>query len=128
MKPAILAILAALFVTTAAQANVVQSTLSWDIQQREPVGDLGSEVRIPSSGISKVYFFTRITDLKGQQVVHRWSYQGKSMAEVTLNIGADSWRTYSSKRLIPSWQGDWQVDVLLDGEVIHSHTFTLVTE
>ncbi|MCX5752763.1 MAG: DUF2914 domain-containing protein, partial [Candidatus Krumholzibacteria bacterium] len=37
-----------------------------------------------------------------------------------------SWRTWSSKKILPEWQGTWRVDVLApDGEVLKSGSFAV---
>ena len=57
-------------------------------------------------------------------LVHRWSFNGETMAEVTFNIGGPRWRVYSSKKLIPSWAGMWKAEVIdADGIVMNSKTF-----
>jgi len=34
------------------------------------------------------------------------------MARVSLAVGSNDWRTYSSKRFLPQWAGEWKVVVL----------------
>nr|WP_275441616.1 DUF2914 domain-containing protein [Psychrobium sp. MM17-31] len=52
--------------------------------------------------------------MKDKVVYHRWSLNGKVMAEVSLSIGANKWRTYSSKTFNRSMLGRWQVAVVDD--------------
>ena len=45
-------------------------------------------------------------------VQHVWYYGKKEMARIKLNVRAARWRTYSSKRIIPQWTGDWRIEIL----------------
>ena len=110
----------------ASLANVAESVLTNNIRDRQPQDDLQGQFRVTSAGIDKVYFFTRVTDLAGKQIMHRWLFDDQVMAEVVLNVGGDDWRTYSSKRIVAAWSGDWKVEVLADGEVIHSYPFSVI--
>jgi hypothetical protein len=59
-------------------------------------------------------------------VVHNWYRGEEKMAAVELVIMGARWRTWSSKRMAPGWQGRWRVDVTTaDGEVIESKEFSL---
>lgn len=100
-----------LVVPCSVMAQVERSVLTSGIEQREPMDDLGKTVTLPDGDYSSVYFFTHIRNLANAQIVHRWIYNGREMAAVTLNIGSDNWRTYSSKRIRSHWRGEWQVQV-----------------
>jgi hypothetical protein len=106
-------------------AQVERSQLTTSIENREPVDNLGNTVSGQNDQIARVYFFTQIANLAGQQIIHRWIYQGDEKAAVTLNIGADSWRTYSSKQIPSYWQGDWQVQVWNGDLQLTSHDFVV---
>ena len=57
-------------------------------------------------------------------VTHAWFWEGKTMAQVELNVGSANWRTWSSKRLLASWAGNWEVKVLdQEGKVLASAGF-----
>ena len=48
------------------------------------------------------------------------------IAEVPLEVNSNKWRTYSSKRILPNWQGNWRVEVYDDnGKMIGSKNFTV---
>jgi len=90
------------------------------IVDREPQDDLDS---LPNDH-EMVYFFTELKDLAGQQVTHRWEYNGQVMAEVSFDVGADRWRTQSSKNLQSIWLGDWTVTVVdAEENVLSTHKF-----
>jgi len=79
------------------------------------------------ASVGKLYAYTRIVGADEQsQVSHRWYYNDHLMAEVTLPVRGDNWRTWSSKSVVPMWVGDWRVDVVSsDGSVIESLSFKL---
>ncbi len=75
----------------------------------------------------RVFCLTRIENMVvPATVTHVWYYEGKTMARVELNVGATHWRTWSSKRILPGWTGNWEVKVLdADGMVLASGGFTV---
>ncbi len=65
-----------------------------------------------SADAGQVYCLTRIVNLgAAETVTHAWYYEGKTMARVELKVGSSHWRTWSSKRILPAWTGDWEVKV-----------------
>jgi hypothetical protein len=52
------------------------------------------------------------------KVTHVWYHEGKTMARVDLKVGSADWRTWSSKRILPSWTGYWEVKVLDDNGMV----------
>lgn len=88
--------------------EVSRSMFATAIENREPVDDI---VQIDNN-TPHVYFFTELRDMKGQQVTHRWIYQGEVMGEVTFQVGGPRWRVHSSKNLMPEWTGMWEVQVV----------------
>ena len=49
------------------------------------------------------------------------------MAEVRHQIGANRWRAWSSKRLLPQWEGEWRVSVVdEEGDTLHADTLLVV--
>tara|TARA_R110002167_G_scaffold131299_5_gene315016 strand:- start:2364 stop:2759 length:396 start_codon:yes stop_codon:yes gene_type:complete len=109
-------------------AKVVRHQLAQSIEQREPIGDYAANVKVKAGELKKVFFFTQITDLANTQITHRWFYQGQEKAVVTLNIGSDNWRTYSSKMIPSYWSGTWQVQVWQEDKLLLSSEFTVTQE
>ena len=104
-------------------AQVERSQLTSSIKNREPTDNLEGLVQGQNDEIKRIYFFTQITGLADQKILHRWLYEGEEKATVTLNIGGDSWRTYSSKSIPSYWQGKWQVQVWKGDLMLISHHF-----
>jgi hypothetical protein len=114
--------------TTPAEAPVMRGTVersvfTSNIENREPVDELQ---RVdPAQGT--VYFFTELMDFQGQEVWHRWIYQGEVMAEVVFQVDGSRWRVHSSKNLMPQWTGEWKVDVVDgSGNVLASRSIEVV--
>lgn len=102
---------------------IQRAVLTTEVTDREPVDNLNATAI--DENTAKVYFFTEVTDLSGQSITHRWSLDGKVQAEVSLNIGSNRWRTYSSKNLVPILKGTWLVEAVDEqNRVIASTTFT----
>lgn len=108
-------LLACLFVimsfTAQAETGVSRGVFTTDIVNKEPVSQL-SEI---NSGVDRVYYFTELLGLKGHKITHRWEYNGQVLAAITFEVGADRWRTWSSKNMVSSWVGTWRVTVLDEG-------------
>jgi hypothetical protein len=114
--------------STGSLADVVRSQLAQSIEQREPVEDYASQVTVKAGELKKVFFFTQITDMANKQITHRWFYEGQEKASVTLNIGSDNWRTYSSKMIPSYWLGDWQIQVWQGDQQLLSYDFKVALE
>jgi hypothetical protein len=60
----------------------------------------------------RVICFTKIIGAQDDTVIaHRWFWEDKLQSQVFLEIKSRSWRTYSSKTILPSQRGTWRVDV-----------------
>lgn len=94
-----------------------------DRESRELVGEATS---FPA-GTATVYCRTRVVGAaEPTTITHVWYRDGKTMAHVELPVKSASWRTFSSKRLLPDWTGAWEVRVLDQaGNLLRSGTFTV---
>ncbi|MGM0418991.1 MAG: DUF2914 domain-containing protein [Thermodesulfobacteriota bacterium] len=83
-----------------------------------------------SASLEKIYCYTEVSN-PGEpvQISHVWYYNDQKVGEVYLNIGTSSaWRTWSSKKILKSWTGQWKVEVLSpSGEVLKSKDFIVGT-
>ena len=105
-------------------AGISRSIFTTEIKDKEPVSELK---KIPSD-ITRVYFFTEITGLNGHTIIHRWEYNGQVLAQVSFQVNGDRWRTWSSKNMLSSWIGKWQVSVLDEGgNIIEQSEFEYIT-
>lgn len=108
----------------AALADVARSHFTRGITDREPVDHLTT-----ASNINPLYFFTELVDLAGTEVTHRWRFEGQIMADVTFQVEGPRWRVYSSKELLPEWNGLWTVEVLgPDGYILTRRSISVLID
>jgi len=103
------------------EIRVSEAAVSTGIENLVPIGV--SET-FPST-IGTLYAYTKIQGSEGEtQVLHRWIYGGKVRAEISLPVRSKSWRTFSSKVILPEWKGVWKVEILNeDGFLLFSLPF-----
>jgi hypothetical protein len=106
-----------------AGVSVARKIFATDVVAREPVEP--AETFPPEVGT--IYFYTQFLDIGGPTtLVHAWVYKGQTVAEVELYVEGKSWRTWSSKKIMPHQTGEWTVEVRDDnGGVIDSAKFTI---
>ncbi len=108
----IVAVAASVSFAQAADLRVSDGTITSAIENQMPVDRIESY----RADFGKLYCFTRIIGGQGDtEVTHVWYYQDNELARVRLPVKSSDWRTYSSKRFLPQWAGEWKV-VVLDGE------------
>jgi len=95
--------------------NVSRAVFTIGVDNREPVLKVDS---IDSSAYTSISFFTELTDLSGHNITHQWVHNDKIMFEKTFEVNSARWRIWTSKTLIPSWTGQWTVNVLDDDRSI----------
>lgn len=95
---------------------VAEGIFTTDVRDREPVDELAT---VPP-GLDRVILWTRITDAgAGAEVTHVWYHGSEEVGRVPLAVAGPSWRTWSSKELLPSWTGPWRVEIVgPNGEVL----------
>jgi hypothetical protein len=80
-----------------------------------------------ASTIENVWCFVRIAGAADTtSITHVWYYGDREISRVELAVKSSSWRTWSSKKILPEMQGTWRVDVLSPaGDVLKSGTFAI---
>ena len=96
-----------------ADPDVARHQFTTSIENREPVDALTDVMNV-----NPIYYFTELTGYQDSAVTHRWVFNGEVMAEVTFNVGGPRWRVYSSKQLLPEWDGEWKVEVVDQAGVV----------
>jgi len=91
--------------------KISRAVLTRKVSKREPTNVFAADIRLSQfdEGLS---FFSELKNLQGQQVKHVWSYEGETMAEITLNVTSPRYRTYSTKNIMDTQTGHWRVDVV----------------
>ena len=95
------------------------------VEERQPV----APDTLFSSDVGSVFCFTKVSGAAADSSIsHVWYYNNKEMARLKLNVRADAWRTWSSKRIVAEWTGNWRVDVeSVSGKVLSSKAFVVKT-
>jgi hypothetical protein len=89
--------------------KIARSALCLRIEEREPV-DIDT---IFPSDVGQVFAYTKIEGVEQPtRITHVWYHGGKEMARVPLQVNSSGWRTWSSKKSLPTWTGSWKVEVL----------------
>lgn len=107
---------------------VSRAHLARGVRQFEPVGLYEKGVvSLEGRDEFRLFWFTHLTGLAGDQVSHIWYYQGVQVAQVDMNIGSDSWRASTNKRISQEMQGQWRVEAVhSDGTVFARQSFEVV--
>lgn len=90
------------------RGSVVRSVFTTGIKDREPVNKLNNG----KTDDDHIFYFTELRDMSGQTAVHRWTYNGKVVAEVKFEVRGPRWRVWSSKTIPSGDTGEWKVSVL----------------
>lgn len=103
--------------------TIARGVVARSVEKRDAVGV--AETFPPDVG--NVVFFTEIkNNPQPTTITHVWSYKGKVMAEVSLKVEGSTWRTWSQKRILPEWTGEWKVEAKsADGAVLAAKDFTV---
>lgn len=80
-----------------------------------------------TADVGQVYCFSKISGgAEGAMIRHVWKMGDQEMAVVELNIGGSPWRTWSSKKIDPTWSGAWTVEIQdAQGMVLQTLNFTI---
>ena len=106
MKKILMAMLVLFYLSHGQEVKVVGMEFAVAIQNREPIG---VSDRFPPD-IGKVYCWTKIqATTVPTRIYHVWIYDDKEMARVELDITYHTFRTWSSKNILPQWKGKWTV-------------------
>lgn len=111
------------FAQEMAAPTVDELSVCTAVEDRQPVGvntEFGSDV-------GTLFCFTKVSGAAADSSIsHVWYYNDKEMARIKLNVRADAWRTWSSKKIVEDWVGNWRVDVeSAAGSVLKSQAFTI---
>jgi len=90
--------------------GVKRFQLARTVKNREPVGDL-SDIDFNAKGSTSVWAFSDVRDMRGERLNYVWLYEGSEVARVRNKVGADRWRSYSSKTVLRNMTGAWRVEL-----------------
>jgi hypothetical protein len=105
--------------------RVLRAYVCKGIEQSEPT-EAGKSF-VPEDGVLRLCCFSEIAGATGPDtVLHIWHWGEREMARVVLEVKSDRWRTWSTKRILEEWQGEWHVDIAeSDGTVLTRLEFSV---
>ena len=108
-----------------ASPAVQRFSLARGVENREPVSDLNG-VRFDANGLATVYAFSEVAGLAGSTLYYHWVHDAKERAAVPVRVGAERWRSYSSKYIEESMTGSWSVQLRdAEGKLLAEAAFSL---
>jgi len=108
--------------------KISRAVLTREVSKREPTNVFAADIRLNQfdEGLS---FFSELKNLQGQQVKHVWSFEGETMAEISLSVTSPRYRTYSTKKIMDTQTGHWRVDVVDEqGNLIAQKEFRILAD
>ena len=107
-------------------AMTIEAQVCSAIEERMPSGMADSF----KPDVGEVFLWCKVSGCMDTTVIHHvWYRNGEQMADVELPVRSPSWRTWSSKQILPSWTGDWEVKIVdADGREMKSLPFKIAAE
>lgn len=106
---------------TGSRLSVDDVVITTSVVERQPTDTL----TVVAADAGQIYCWTRISGAAGEvEISHAWYHGDKEMARTPLRVAGSPWRTWSSKKIDPTWTGEWRVDVVgPDGGVLRTLSF-----
>ncbi|MCX6826133.1 MAG: DUF2914 domain-containing protein [candidate division Zixibacteria bacterium] len=107
-----------------ASALVAEAHVCTGVQERMPMGMADSF----QPEVGQVYLWCKITGATDPNTIIKvvWLYQGREKATVELPVKSSAWRTWSAKKILPQWTGEWEVKIVdAAGTVIKAIPFKI---
>jgi hypothetical protein len=113
-------------VSSAYGLRVLRAYVCKGIEQSEPA-EAGKSFIPEEDGVLRLCCFSEIAGARGTQTVyHVWRWGEREMARVELEVRSARWRTWSTKRILDEWRGEWHVDIVdADGVVLTRLDFSV---
>lgn len=88
--------------------RVEKTVIAVEIHNRDPFG----VATVFPGGAGHLYCHSLVLGAgEATEIHHVWFWGEQKMADVPLAVRPGRYRTYSSKRLLPQWTGEWRVEV-----------------
>lgn len=91
--------------------TITELVITSKIVKGKPVDSIK---RLSSNSDKNLYCFTRLAAPEGADgnIRHLWYKEDEKVAEFTLPVKGQTWRTYSKKRILKGSAGEWRVEVV----------------
>lgn len=104
--------------------NVPRALLTYEINNKEPAGEIVRAVDASRKKPVWVYYFTELKALKGSKIYHEWLKDDVVVSRQAMNISGDTWRTSSRKLLSGAEKGNWTVRLVdKNGQLLNERNF-----
>lgn len=105
---------------------VLRAYICKGIDESEPTEAGKSFIPAPD-GVLRLCCFSEVGGAaRPDTVFHVWYWGDREMARVPLRVQGARWRTWSAKRIIDEWRGDWRVDIIdRDGFILKRLVFSV---
>lgn len=106
--------------------RVVRAYVCKGIEQSEPT-EAGKSFIPEEDGVLRLCCFSEIAGAQAPVIVyHVWRWGEREMARVELEVESSRWRTWSTKRILDEWRGEWHVDIVdADGAILERLDFSV---
>jgi hypothetical protein len=105
--------------------QVLRAYVCKGIEESEPA-EAGRSFLSPESGLLRLCCFSEVASAAPDTILHVWYWGDREMARVPLEVHGPRWRTWSSKRILEEWRGDWRVEITdRAGAVLTSLEFSI---
>lgn len=84
--------------------------LAQSVVGNEPRGDVG-DIRVNAGGYAPISSFSEVIGLQGEVLHYRWLHEGKEVLRIRVPVGAERWRSHSTKRLYRHLKGSWRAEL-----------------
>ncbi len=103
--------------------DISQAVVATGVDNREPTG---VAEQFPADVGTLYCYIVAEGDFAETQLVLVWMHGDQEMAKVPLTVKGPRWRTWSSKKIMSDWTGDWTVRIEdANGNVLKSVDFTV---
>ncbi|MGR9012649.1 MAG: DUF2914 domain-containing protein [Gammaproteobacteria bacterium] len=105
-------------------SNEIRTALTYEINNKEPVGEIVGTVNVNNKKPIWIYYFTELKAMKGSKVYHEWSKDGVVVTKRALTISGNRWRTSSRMLFSDAEAGNWAVRMFdINGRLLNEKKF-----
>jgi hypothetical protein len=99
--------------------RIVRALLTTGVKNKEPLKTIVSPLTVNKKNkVIRVFYFTEIVDMKGQDLYHHWMRNDRLMFTRKISIFGNRWRAATSKTIPYSKAGNWSVRLVNNSDVV----------